>query len=74
MTLSEKPEPFVTEQRPEMFSKSPLLNRTLAGVLLPFLFLVGFTLYQASGLFSRLEEQVRSELAITLDHVAHDLA
>lgn len=53
--------------------RSRLLNRTLAGVMIPLFFLIGLTIHQTSGLISRLEKNIQSELESAWSYVAHDL-
>ncbi len=56
-----------------MISNSPLLNRTLAGVLIPFGLLVAFLLFQMSGLVNQQKKQLINELKHTLHHVDNEL-
>lgn len=54
--------------------RSPLLNRTLAGVLVPFIVAVGFMIIQTSSLVNRLRENITSELNASFGHVHHGMA
>ncbi len=52
---------------------SPLLNRTLAGILIPFIIAIGLVFIQTSGLVERLKGQLESELENEINQVLNDL-